>query len=237
MSDERDLERATRHLVRYGATFSPFVAERAAGAFVEDASGRRGPHFTSGQMSAILGHSHPEIVAVVTEVIGRLDHLFSGNAVVTGHRPRRGARRFGAGPEQGVAVDDGRRVQRGGPASGEDGDGRLGGCGIRPELAWHDRRRCRGDILGRTARSRSSTSRIDGGLCAERLPAAWFTGPDEALNWRTELDDVFDLIDRQSVARWRPSSPSRCCRRAVSSTCPSATSRAQAACRHERGRR
>ncbi len=29
-------------------------------------------------MSAILGHSHPEIVAVVTEMIGRLDHLFSG---------------------------------------------------------------------------------------------------------------------------------------------------------------
>jgi len=27
MSDERDLERASRHLIRYGATFSPFVAE------------------------------------------------------------------------------------------------------------------------------------------------------------------------------------------------------------------
>ena len=60
------------------ATFSPFIAERAAGAFVEDATGRRVLDFTSGQMSAILGHSHPEIVAVVTEMIGRLDHLFSG---------------------------------------------------------------------------------------------------------------------------------------------------------------
>lgn len=29
-------------------------------------------------MSAILGHSHPEIVEVVTEMIGRLDHPFSG---------------------------------------------------------------------------------------------------------------------------------------------------------------
>ena len=27
--------------MRYGATWSPFIAERAAGAFVEDASGRR----------------------------------------------------------------------------------------------------------------------------------------------------------------------------------------------------
>ena len=78
MSDARELEQLTRHLVRYGATWSPFVAERAEGAFVEDATGRRVLDFTSGQMSAILGHSHPEIVAVVTEMIGRLDHLFSG---------------------------------------------------------------------------------------------------------------------------------------------------------------
>ena len=78
MSDDADLEPLTRHLIRYGATFSPFVAERAAGAFVEDAAGRRVLDFTSGQMSAVLGHSHPDIVAVVTEMIGRLDHLFSG---------------------------------------------------------------------------------------------------------------------------------------------------------------
>ena len=78
MTDDAAFERADRHLLRYGATWSPFVAERAAGAFVEDAAGRRVLDFTSGQMSAILGHSHPEIVDVVTEMIGRLDHLFSG---------------------------------------------------------------------------------------------------------------------------------------------------------------
>jgi 2,2-dialkylglycine decarboxylase (pyruvate) len=78
MTDATDLERATRHLVRYGGSFCPFIAERAAGAFVEDATGRRVLDFTSGQMSAVLGHSHPEIVDVVTEMIGRLDHLFSG---------------------------------------------------------------------------------------------------------------------------------------------------------------
>src|SRR5262245_63132700 len=78
MSDPGAFEDATRHLVRYGPTFLPFVAERAAGAFVEDAGGRRVLDFTSGQMSSILGHSHPEIVAVVNEMIGRLDHLFSG---------------------------------------------------------------------------------------------------------------------------------------------------------------
>jgi 2,2-dialkylglycine decarboxylase (pyruvate) len=40
-------------------------------------AGRRVLDFTSGQMSAVLGHSHPEIVATVRDGIGRLDHLFS----------------------------------------------------------------------------------------------------------------------------------------------------------------
>ena len=44
--------------------------------FTED--GRELLDFTSGQMSAILGHSHPEIVATVREQVGRLDHLYSG---------------------------------------------------------------------------------------------------------------------------------------------------------------
>jgi 2,2-dialkylglycine decarboxylase (pyruvate) len=69
--------RAKRHLLRYGGNFVPFVPVKAEGAFLYDKSGRRVLDFTSGQMSAILGHSHPEIVATVRETVGRLDHLFS----------------------------------------------------------------------------------------------------------------------------------------------------------------
>ena len=69
--------RARRHLLRYGGEFVDFVPVRAEGAFLYDAEGRRVLDFTSGQMSAILGHSHPEIVATVRDSIGRLDHLFS----------------------------------------------------------------------------------------------------------------------------------------------------------------
>ena len=144
----------------------------AAGAFVEDAAGRRVLDFTSGQMSAILGHSHPEIVAVVTEMIGRLDHLFSGmlsRPVIDLAEALAGV---GARPGQGAAVDDGRRVQRGRLAAGEDGDGRLGGRRVRPELARHDRRRGGGDLLRRATRSRSGSRRVDGGVRAEQLPAA-----------------------------------------------------------------
>ncbi|MFO1085616.1 MAG: aspartate aminotransferase family protein [Reyranellaceae bacterium] len=69
--------KARAHLVRYGGAFSPVIAERAHGNFFTDADGRRILDFTSGQMSAILGHSHPEIVDVARHWIGELDHLYS----------------------------------------------------------------------------------------------------------------------------------------------------------------
>ena len=69
--------RGRRHLLKYGGEFVDFVPVRAEGAFLYDAAGRRVLDFTSGQMSAVLGHSHPEIVATVRDGIGRLDHLFS----------------------------------------------------------------------------------------------------------------------------------------------------------------
>src|SRR5881227_904094 len=70
--------KANAHLVRYGGSFSPLIAESAQGNWFTDADGRRILDFTSGQMSAILGHSHPEIVATVRRQIASLDHLFSG---------------------------------------------------------------------------------------------------------------------------------------------------------------
>ena len=69
--------RARRHMLGFGGDFVPFVPVRAEGSFVFDADDRRVLDFTSGQMSAILGHCHPEIVAAVRDAVGRLDHLFS----------------------------------------------------------------------------------------------------------------------------------------------------------------
>jgi 4-aminobutyrate aminotransferase-like enzyme len=51
--------------VRYGGTFVPEIIASAEGGFVTTESGRRILDFTSGQMSAILGHAHPEIVATI----------------------------------------------------------------------------------------------------------------------------------------------------------------------------
>ncbi|MCP3710472.1 aspartate aminotransferase family protein [Paraburkholderia sp. CNPSo 3274] len=76
--DEQFWRNARQHLIRYGGTFEPMIIERAQGSFVYDADDRPILDFTSGQMSAVLGHSHPEIVSVINEYAGKLDHLFSG---------------------------------------------------------------------------------------------------------------------------------------------------------------
>ena len=71
---------AERHLIRYSGrgAFSPVVIERAAGTCLYTEDGRELLDFTSGQMSAILGHSHPEIPATVARQVAQLDHLYSG---------------------------------------------------------------------------------------------------------------------------------------------------------------
>ena len=65
------------HVFRYTAEFSDTIIAAARGACVHDRDGREILDFTSGQMSAILGHAHPEIVATVSEAIARLAHLHS----------------------------------------------------------------------------------------------------------------------------------------------------------------
>ena len=69
---------AERHLTRYGPAFSPKIIERAAGSYVYDLDKNAILDFTSGQMSAVLGHSHPDVVAAVQSSVATLDHLFSG---------------------------------------------------------------------------------------------------------------------------------------------------------------
>src|SRR5437868_14039150 len=76
-SDRDFWAKANARLVRYGGPFAPVIARSARSNSFTDADGRSILDFTSGQMSAILGHSHPEIVAVARHYVGELDHLYS----------------------------------------------------------------------------------------------------------------------------------------------------------------
>lgn len=78
MSNDQFWSDAEQHLVRYGVPFTPRIIESSAGSYVYDSTGAPILDFTSGQMSAILGHSHPDVVAAVAGSMASLDHLFSG---------------------------------------------------------------------------------------------------------------------------------------------------------------
>ncbi|WP_344922266.1 aspartate aminotransferase family protein [Plantactinospora mayteni] len=78
MMDTTFWDEADRLLIRYGVSFTPRIIERAAGAYVFDRQGTPILDFTSGQMSAILGHAHPDIVSTVSAAVASLDHLYSG---------------------------------------------------------------------------------------------------------------------------------------------------------------
>ena len=62
---------------RYGGDFAEPRIVRAKGSCIYDSEGREILDFTSGQMSAILGHGHPEIVEAVAHAAAELDHLHS----------------------------------------------------------------------------------------------------------------------------------------------------------------
>jgi 2,2-dialkylglycine decarboxylase (pyruvate) len=196
--DADELERATRHLLRYGPAFSPFIAERAHGAFVEDAEGRRVLDFTSGQMSSILGHSHPEIVAVVVEMIGRLDHLFS--AMLS--RPVIDL----ADALAGLAPGLDRVMLLSTGAESNEAALRLAKTTTRGwevvgfAQSWHGMTGAAASASYAAGRRGHGPSQV--GSLAIFAPNAYrprFVGAHGALDWRAELDDAFDLVDRQST--------------------------------------
>lgn len=67
-----------RNLIRYGGDAYPEIVDRAEGCYVWDATGKKILDFTSGQMCATVGHSHPRIVAAIKKSCDSALHLFSG---------------------------------------------------------------------------------------------------------------------------------------------------------------
>lgn len=69
---------ADRHVIRSGPPFTPRIIESASGTYIFDSDGAAILDFTSGQMSAVLGHCHPEIAETVSSTVANLDHLYTG---------------------------------------------------------------------------------------------------------------------------------------------------------------
>jgi 2,2-dialkylglycine decarboxylase (pyruvate) len=189
---------ARRHLIRYGGSFEPVIIERAEGSYVYDADGRAILDFTSGQMSAILGHGHPDIVRTVQGQIGRIDHLFSGmlSRPVVDLAERLAG--LAPGLERVMLLSTGAESNEAAIRMAKLVTGRHEIVGF--TQSWHG-------MTGAAAAATYSAGRkgygptVPGAL-AIPAPNAYrprFTTPDGALDWRRELDDAFDLIDSQST--------------------------------------
>lgn len=70
------------HVFCCGVEFADLIIQRAEGAYVYGPDGPPVLDFTSGQMSGILGHSRPEIVATVHDAIAELDHVHSSFCLI-----------------------------------------------------------------------------------------------------------------------------------------------------------
>jgi 2,2-dialkylglycine decarboxylase (pyruvate) len=186
--------RARRHMLNYGGNFVPFVPVRAEGCFVYDGAGRRVLDFTSGQMSAILGHCHPEIIAAVRSAAGTLDHLFSSMlsrpvvdlaealAATMPALPRVMLLSTG-GEANEAAIKIAKLVTRGWEVIGF-------------AQSWHG-------MTGGAASATYKAGRRGYGPAAAgsfAIPAPNAFRPRFAgVSWEAELDDAFALVDRQST--------------------------------------
>ncbi len=195
--DEKFWQNAKQHLIRYGGSFEPMIVERAQGSFVYDADGRAILDFTSGQMSAVLGHSHPEIVAVINEYAGKLDHLFSGML----SRPvvdlaTRLAEITPPGLDRALLLSTGAESNEAAIRMAKLVTGRYEVVGF--AQSWHG-------MTGHAASATYSAGRKGVGPAAVgsfAIPAPFTYRPrfgrDGHYDYLAELDYAFDLVDRQS---------------------------------------
>ena len=186
------------HVMRYGPVFENRIIDRAEGSFVYDSDGAAILDFTSGQMSALLGHSHPDVVRVIRDQIGRLDHLFSGmlSRPVVELCTRLG--RMAPGLDKAMLLSTG----------GEANEAaiRLAKCvtGKHEIVAftrsWHGMTGAAASATYSAARKGCGPAQV--GSFAIPAPHAYrprFTHADGSLDWQTELDDSFAMIDAQST--------------------------------------
>lgn len=182
-----------------GVPYSPVVVTKAKGTRLYDASGRSILDFTSGQMSSLLGHSHPEVVEVVKHYIGELDHLLSNmitHPVVD--LAERMARFLPAPLEKSFFLNTG--------AESVEAAIKMAKCytGNFEVVAFV------ASYHGLTQGAGSATytaGRRRGGPCmpgqlAFPAPYAYrspFRKADGSYDWETEMDFGWSMIDRQSV--------------------------------------
>ncbi|WP_395446153.1 aspartate aminotransferase family protein (plasmid) [Aminobacter sp. UC22_36] len=201
MSNNRDSAfwaSARKHLIRYGGSFEPAIIERAAGSFVYDADDRPILDFTSGQMSALLGHGHPRIVSTVSRQVEKVAHLFSGmlSRPVVDLAERLAG--LAPGLDRALLLSTGAESNEAAIRMAKLVTGKHEIVAF--SKSWHG-------MTGVAASATYSAGRkgygpASVGSLAIPAPNSFrprFKHADGSLDWRTELDDAFNLVDSQST--------------------------------------
>jgi len=189
---------AERHLIRYGGAFDPVIVERAAGSFVYDADDKPILDFTSGQMSALLGHSHPRIVSAVRQQVGKVAHLFSGMLSRPVFELASRLSALTPGLEKVLLLSTGAESNEAAIRMAKLVTGKHEIVAF--SKSWHG-------MTGAAASATYSAGRKGYGpatVGSFAIPAPnsfrpRFSNADGSLDWRTELDDAFALVDNQST--------------------------------------
>lgn len=187
-----------RHVVRYGGAFDPAIIERAAGSFVYDADDRAILDFTSGQMSAVLGHTHPRIVETVRRQVDKVAHLFSGmlSRPVVELSERLAA--LAPGLDKVLLLSTGAESNEAAIRMAKLVTGRHEIVAF--SRSWHGMTNAAASATYSAGRKGYGPPAV--GSLAIPTPNSFrprFRNPDGSLDWRTELDDAFALVDSQST--------------------------------------
>ncbi len=197
-ADAQFWQSANDKLIRYGGHFSPVIIERAKGSFVYDADGRAILDFTSGQMSAILGHSHPEIVETVSNGIANLDHLFSGML----SRPvvelaEKLTRLTGPGLDRCLFLSTGAELNEAAIKMAKLYTGGFEVVGF--AQSWHGMTSGAASATYSHGRKGYGPTQVGSFAIPAPNPLRPRFGPRDQYDWRAELDYAFDLVDRQTT--------------------------------------
>jgi 2,2-dialkylglycine decarboxylase (pyruvate) len=189
---------AEKHLIRYGGAFEPAIIERAKGSFVYDADSRPILDFTSGQMSALLGHSHPKIVAAIHSQTEKVIHLFSGMLSRPVVELAERLAELAPGLDKALLLSTGAESNEAAIRMAKLVTGKHEIVAF--AQSWHGMTGAAASATYSAGRTGLGPAMV--GSLAIPAPNAFrprFKNADGTLDWQTELDDAFMLLDRQST--------------------------------------